>query len=175
MPITEKRKEYLRLYRAKNKEKIRNQKKIKDKQYYLNNKDRIKEYKKRWYAKNKQRVNQKLLEKIHSDPKIKLDVYIGNAIRKQIKQNGLNKDGRKWEELVGYTAEELKQHLERHFLPEMNWDNYGSYWHIDHVKPKSWFKYDSISDEQFKKCWSLNNLQPMKACDNMKKKNFYEG
>ena len=49
----------------------------------------------------------------------------------------------------------------------MNWDNYGKYWHLDHIKPASWFKYSSHTDKDFLQCWSLNNLQPLKAMDNM--------
>ena len=41
----------------------------------------------------------------------------------------------------------------------MSWDNYGSDWYIDHKIPDS---------------WSLNNLQPMWAKDNLAKGNRYE-
>ena len=57
----------------------------------------------------------------------------------------------------------------------MNWSNHGTYWHIDHIKPKSWFKYESTDDEAFIKCWSLDNLQPLEAQINITKGNRYEG
>ena len=57
----------------------------------------------------------------------------------------------------------------------MNWDNHGTYWHIDHIKPKSWFKYDSAEHPEFKQCWSLENLQPLEAEKNLAKSNKYEG
>lgn len=83
------------------------------------------------------------------------------------------KAGRKWEALVGYTVHDLMQHLEAQFKPGMNWENQGSYWHIDHIRPKSWF--DQLDPAQFKACWALKNLQPLEAIENIKKGNRYEG
>lgn len=77
--------------------------------------------------------------------------------------------------LLGYGVKELRQHLEARFTEEMNWSNYGTYWHIDHIVPKSWFKYESVEDEAFKKCWSLDNLQPLDARANASKGNRFAG
>lgn len=63
----------------------------------------------------------------------------------------------------------------------MNWDNYGSYgpktwndndqstwrWQLDHITPQSDLPYTSIGDENFKKCWALENLRPLSAKQNM--------
>ena len=54
----------------------------------------------------------------------------------------------------------------------MNWDNYGE-WHIDHIKPISSFIFESSEDEEFKRCWSLDNLQPMWGIENIKKGNKF--
>ena len=51
----------------------------------------------------------------------------------------------------------------------MTWGNYGK-WHVDHIIPQAFFKYTSTDDVEFKYCWSLNNLQPLWAKDNIKKK-----
>jgi hypothetical protein len=80
------------------------------------------------------------------------------------------KNGRSWEKLVGYTRDELVKHLESLFTDDMSWDNYGQ-WHIDHVLPQDSFKFSSAEDEQFKVCWSLSNLQPLWAIDNIRKGN----
>ena len=76
--------------------------------------------------------------------------------------------------MFGYTIEELKTHLESKFAEGMNWDNYGYYgWHLDHIKPKSWF--DCSDEKQLLECWSLANLQPLWAFDNMSKGNRFIG
>lgn len=79
-----------------------------------------------------------------------------------------NKGGRSWEVLTGYTTEELKIHLEEQFTDGMSWGNYGQ-WHIDHIKPVCSFGYISCESEEFKECWSLTNLRPLWAIDNIKK------
>lgn len=73
-----------------------------------------------------------------------------------------------WEVLVGYTLTDLKNHLESRFLPGMTWENYGE-WHIDHIKPRAAFSFETSEDPQFKECWSLSNLQPLWAIDNLRK------
>ena len=55
----------------------------------------------------------------------------------------------------------------------MSWDNYGE-WHIDHIIPVSSFSFDNVDSEDFKKCWSLTNLQPLWSYENIKKSNKLE-
>ena len=114
-------------------------------------------------------------KKLKTDSRFKLDSYFSKYIRSALKKVYSSKNGRNWESLVGYDAQQLKEHLEKQFKPEMNWDNHGTYWHIDHIKPKSWFKYDSAEHPEFKQCWSLKNLQPLEAEKNLAKSNKYEG
>lgn len=60
---------------------------------------------------------------------------------------------------------------EKQFDSNMNWSNYGKYWHIDHIYPQSLLPYTSMTDENFKKCWALDNLQPLEKIANIKKGN----
>ena len=101
-----------------------------------------------------------------SDPAFKLNLNMGNCLRKALK----NLKGRRgWEDLVGYNSQQLKEHLESMFTEHINWNNYGKYWHIDHIIPKSLFNFTCAEDDQFKECWSLKNLQPLEAIENLKK------
>ena len=65
-----------------------------------------------------------------------------------------------------YGCDELMAHLESRFLPGMSWENYGK-WHIDHKKPCALFNLADPSE--FDECWSLGNLQPLWADDNIRK------
>lgn len=101
--------------------------------------------------------------------------HIRKNIRTMINQNVRDKNRKPTQDVLGYSIEDLKKHLEAQFKPGMSWDNYGrGGWHIDHVKPDSWFNYSSIYDENFKKSWSLNNLQPLWESENCSKNNRYE-
>lgn len=79
------------------------------------------------------------------------------------------KRGRRLEEILGYTVDELRAHLERQFAGRMSWDNYGTYWHIDHIIPVSSFTFEGPDDDDFKACWALSNLRPLPAKKNMEK------
>ena len=70
-----------------------------------------------------------------------------------------------------YTPQQLCEHLEAQFDENMNWDNYGSYWNIDHIYPQSKLLYDSYEHPNFLKCWDLSNLRPLEAIENIRKGN----
>lgn len=71
-------------------------------------------------------------------------------------------------DLLGYSCGDLTRHLESKFLPGMSWENFGE-WHIDHVKPLALFIITSDHDAEFREAWSLKNLQPLWAIDNLRK------
>ena len=99
--------------------------------------------------------------------KNKVSFNFSRRMRKSL--NGI-KESKSWESLVDYSMEELKCHLENQFTEGMSWENYGK-WHIDHILPVSSFNIQDLNDDDFKKCWSLDNLQPMWAEENIKKSN----
>ena len=70
--------------------------------------------------------------------------------------------------MMGYSAEDLKIHLESLFKEGMSWENYGE-WHIDHIKPVSLFG----ECEDVKIVNALENLQPLWANENLSKYNHY--
>lgn len=102
-----------------------------------------------------------------SDNRKKFDKSINTSIYRAIKSNKCNKS---WERLLGYKLEELKKHIEKQFIPEMNWKNFGSVWWIDKILPRSVFKYSNVNNNEFKKCWSLKNMRPLLKIDCIKKR-----
>lgn len=77
-------------------------------------------------------------------------------------------------ELLGYSAEELRTHLEKHFEPGMSWENYGKgmdSWSIDHSRPITKFPATATLAE----INALENLRPMWHRKNCAKKNKWEG
>jgi hypothetical protein len=97
--------------------------------------------------------------------KIDLEFKIGRRIEKSIYDFlTKNKQSIKWKNLIDYTIKDLIKHLEQQFDDKMNWNNYGNYWEIDHIKPKH-----SFTIKEFKECWSLKNLRPLKISENRRK------
>lgn len=165
----EKHKEKRKQYAKDNYEHIKEVRKLREKD--------LKEYQKKWQEENREKRNEQAKNwqrnKKKKDPQYKLNSVISNSICQSLKIFNLSKSKCGWQKAVGYTLEELVKHLEAQFDENMNWDNHGSYWHIDHIKPKSLFVFESLEDEEFKKCWALNNLQPLEAKENIRKSNKY--
>ena len=137
--------------------------------YGASQRDKKVEAKRRWRANNPEK--QKRLEAINrerrrSDPKVRLHEAIGLQVWFALKGK---KCGVSWTEILGYSRSDLVAHLERQFKRGMSWENYGSYWHVDHIQPKASFRFNSSSDPEFKACWALSNLRPLEAKVNMSK------
>jgi len=60
---------------------------------------------------------------------------------------------------IGCNIQYLREWFEYNFTSEMNWDNYGSYWSIDHIIPVS--KFDLTDEKENLKCWNWSNLMPV--------------
>ena len=71
---------------------------------------------------------------------------------------------------IGCNIQFLRDWFSYNFTPEMNWDNYGNYWSIDHVIPVSHFNLEN-EDEKYK-CWNWSNLVPLETSKNSSKKNI---
>jgi hypothetical protein len=93
---------------------------------------------------------------------------VGALVRRTLRFNK-KKDG-KMKEILGYTVDELRHHIEGQFSEGMNWEKFlkGEI-HLDHKIPIIFFKPKSVDDPAFKECWALSNLQPLWAKENLSK------
>jgi len=151
--------------------------------YYLKRLEYLKEYRrvhkkeiKKKREKYKEKRNEGERMKRRNDPMCRLNCNISSVMRYSLKNGQKNK--KHWEDLVGYTAQDLKIHLEKQFLPGMTWENYGKgdgKWQVDHIILLYWFVFKTPKDKGFKKAWALENLRPMWGRDNQLKNNklFY--
>ena len=163
-------------------------KKTSDKKYYESNKEKISEYYSEWREDNKERLkeyqkkwreeNRDKLRKTKrdyernrkaSDPLYKLITNFRTAIWTVLKESNVDKYGHYFD-ILQYTPEELIIHLEKQFKDDMTWDNYGI-WHVDHKLPITSFDIQEMGDEEFMRCWCLDNLQPMWGEENIRKSN----
>jgi len=67
-----------------------------------------------------------------------------------------------------YTPEEMLNNLECKFKKGMTWHNMSD-WHIDHIVPASKFTFTSSTCLEFIQCYSLQNIEPVWAKDNLRK------
>jgi hypothetical protein len=151
-------------YREENPEKIKeSQRKCKEK-----NPDSIKESNKKWRKANSDIVNKNYKVYRKKNPHI---IVCRNILRHCLehfnKKKGLET---KTNDLLGYSALELKNHMITLFTKGMSWDNHGE-WHIDHIKPVS--KFDK--DTPMNIVNALSNLRPLWATTREINGIIYEG
>lgn len=186
-----------KLYREKNKERIKEQRKA----YREANRELILEKKKKYYDENKERILKKQRELGHHKRYRRLHPI--EHIRDYYKATKTERDKRSYakamknylskpsnriahtyrsslcryikakrprnttKDFLGCTFEELKEHLESQFTEGMSWDNYGE-WHIDHIIPCAFF--DLTKPSHQKVCFNWQNLQPLWESDNCSKR-----
>jgi hypothetical protein len=145
----------------------------KHKKWSEDKQEHLRKYHQKWREKNidKHREYKRKYEKHRkdTDPAYKLISNFRTAIYQVLKENNVEKN-KHYFDILQYTPEELISHLEKQFTDGMTWDNYGE-WHVDHRMPISSFNFESVDDDSFIKCWSLDNLQPMWGKENIVKGN----
>jgi hypothetical protein len=123
------------------------------KKYKELNKERIREYNKNYSA------NRRLI-----DLNFKILGNLRNRLRLAIHNN--QKSGTTLD-LIDCDIEFLKKHLESQFKEGMNWENYGTYWSIEHNKACCLF---DLSDPiQQKECFHWKNLSALTISENSRK------
>ena len=90
-----------------------------------------------------------------------------NRTRKYLKATGASWHG------FGCTSDEFQAHMEKQFTKGMTWDNYGTYWHDDHIRPLASF--DLFDAEQRRQADHYTNHQPLEAKKNLIKSDNWDG
>jgi hypothetical protein len=177
-------------YRTLNKEIISSKGKL----YYKLCKNKILLRNKKYYLLNKYKILNRIRRsktciitrrirhhyRYNNDINYKIRKLISSSINLALQRMSSSKEGKSSSKYLSYPIEDLKKHLESLFEPWMNWNNWGEYrinewddndvstwkWQIDHIIPQSNLPYTSMEDENFKKCWALENLRPYSAKQN---------
>jgi hypothetical protein len=173
-------------YNLKNKEHV----KEKNREYYENNKETVLDYNKLYRLNNKESINMqrreyrnkteikehikkknteylpirklKVKEKRKTDINFKISEILRSKLHKMLKSVSYSK-------YIGCDLAFLKKWLEFRFDSNMNWDNLGEYWQIDHIIPIN--KFDFSIDTNVKICFHWTNLQPLTGHENRQKSN----
>jgi hypothetical protein len=161
------RKDYMKQHNQKQEVKEYN------KQWIKENKDRFKENRERWNNNNKEKVKEYSLiyskKRYYENINHKLSLTLRNRLNDALKNNYKSSSALV---LLDCSLEYLKLYLEKQFLPEMTWENYGLIWEIDHIKPC--FIYDLTDPKQQQECFNYKNLQPLFKTTKIAKSLGYE-
>jgi len=170
----EKARKYSKMYREKNPEVIKeycksNIRKIKEwhKIYYEKNREKLGRQSKMRKQENKERNRECENHRRRTNLKVNINHRMTTAIRTSLQRN---KNGRKWEGLVGYTVNVLIKRLQKTIPKGYTWQDFlEGRLHIDHIIPKNVFNYTKPEHPDFQRCWALNNLQLLPARENLLK------
>lgn len=122
----------------------------KSNQWQKENKDKVAEYKRKYRKEN---------------PIFRLKENIRTRINLSLK--GKNK-GISTAKLLGCSIDDYKLYLERQFDNNMTWENYGTYWEIDHIQEL--YKFDLTDKIQQKQAFHFTNTQPLSIQENRQKR-----
>jgi len=162
-------KAYFKIYNPKNRLSLRERRR----KHYLRHRERTLLINKIWLQNNKEARNKQTAayakKRRKIDPLFKLANNVRSRLRVFLWGKGIKKSQRTFD-LVGCTVLELKNHLEKQFLPGMHWDNHTNFgWHIDHIIPLS----AAESSEDLEFLCHYTNLQPLWWRENIIKKDKF--
>jgi hypothetical protein len=121
-----------------------------------------KEYLKEWYLYNESKRSEYYQNNRLNNPHI----VAWRTVLKNAIQRINTKKSKSTIEMLGYSPDDLKNHIQLLFSDGMSWNNWGE-WHIDHKIPVS--KFDKNTPMSVVN--NLDNLQPLWSIDNLSKSN----
>lgn len=133
------------------------------KEYSLKNKAKLSQQTKAWRENNRDKHNAWYAEK-RKDPLYRLAHNLRSRLYDFLSGRIKHKNT---ESLTGCSFEELKKHLEAQFEPGMTWDNYGSYWSVDHKEP--FISIDPNDKIALERITNFSNLKPLTIEENSRK------
>jgi hypothetical protein len=166
-----------RRYKAKYPDKIRASHREYQRRKRTKNPEAVLEYQRNWRKKNrikcaayyrkyrlanKTQVNANYRKWKAANPGARIAHSLRTTIRDALKGTKLRASAIR---LLGCSIDELKFHLARKFQLGMTMFNYGSVWHLDHIKPCSSF--DLSDPRQQEICFHYSNLMPLFAMQNV--------
>lgn len=123
------------------------------------------------YRRNRRKENperfRELDKKRREDPIRKISENISRGIKYHI-----SKDGKSTFDILPYTIEKLFERLKETLPDGISWEYYldnTDIFHIDHIIPQSIYNFKRVEDEEFLKCWDLNNLRIISKKENISK------
>jgi hypothetical protein len=111
--------------------------------YNRKNYDRLREVNKAWRKANPKRFN-RLTNLLRTRLRV--------ALKGKAKKGSAVRD-------LGCTIEWFQAYIAARFTEGMTWENHGTVWHLDHIKPLS--KFDLTKRKQLREAVHFTNIQPL--------------
>ena len=158
-----------RKYRKNNPEKIAHWSRV----FRESNKEKIKGWDRRYRENNRDKINKRQRARYSSDPIFKMTMNFRTCFNMALKRQAKpKKKVRKTSGLFSWKhMEDVHKHLSALLSEGMTWDNYGTYWHVDHWMPLTCQDVNLNSFSHVRAIWDKSNLRPMIGSENICKRN----
>ena len=114
---------------------------------------------------NKQRIQRSIQRQ--TKPQFRIREAFSSRLSKLVKTK--SKSSKLLSKYLGCSFDEYIKWIQYQFVKGMTMSNYGSDWHIDHVKPCA--SYDLTIDSELHQCMCWKNLRPCWKIENLRKSN----
>ena len=186
---TGQKKEHDQRYQQKHREKILAKKriynaehsehhKVKAREWYLANRERMLKLCKEAAARRKaadpegfRKKNRERARERRKQEKWLIHSRMSSLVFQYLKRRRIKKERLSWETIVGYTVEQLIDHLKQTVPAGYTWDDYlkGTL-ELDHIVPVNSFDFKSVRDQAFARCWAMSNLRLLTREENLKRR-----
>lgn len=117
--------------------------------------DRIVELQANHYQNNKPKIRENYNKRYAKDDKFKIERNERTRLQHLVQKITCTED------YIGRKCENEMRWIEFNFDDDMNWENHGILWDVDHVIPVS--KWDLLDEEQVKLCFDWKNVSPLEC------------
>lgn len=114
------------------------------------------------YAKNPGYMNEYIKNRYKEDMNYRIKSILCARIRTAVKTKSSHTL-----DILGLPLDLFIKWIEYQFDDAMCWENHGTYWHFDHVRPCASF--DLENSVEMHKCFNWTNIRPLEKIDNIKK------
>ncbi len=120
---------------------------------------------KAWQKANRARRRKYFAVKRSTDVRYRISHLMAVAINRIVKKT---RKTDRWFTLLGYTVKALEARLLETMPAGATWADFmAGRLHIDHIRDKVLFQYDTPEHPEFKAAWALSNLRLLWAIDNL--------
>ena len=131
--------------------------------YYQDNKEKLSKYNSDYSKKRREETGEYYHPVLKqyvkaTPPKSPEERKLIQTYRDRVKR-GIQTDRKKTFELLGCSFAELKVYIESQFYPEMDWNNWGKVWELDHII--GCINFDFNNPDELAKCFHYTNLRPL--------------
>jgi len=152
-------------YKQRNKESVSEY----NKAYKEEHKEEVDEYNRVYNIGHREEIQERQTRTQRERRKVDPEFKVSKLLRHQFYKFSIEQKSTKLMiNLVDCSIKNFRKWIEYNFTQDMSWNNYGIYWHIDHIILCSLF--NMLNYEEQKACFNWQNTRPLQALKNLKRK-----